>query len=110
MKISQTIYKPKDTTIYYRFLLKDSSTVAFYHKKYFDFDLMQANQQSEIITLNKKFLRKNKSKILTYDFFVKNEEKEVTFFLRMLYSIINNTNKKIFIIFQIFVQTNINNK
>lgn len=99
--ISQTTSRLNDTITYYRFLLKDSTTVGFYHKKYFDFDLMQAKKQSKKLLLDKEFLERNKNKILTYDFFIDNKDKETAYFLRMLYRVVkgeNNTIKKIFII------------
>jgi hypothetical protein len=89
----------KDTTITYRFYLKDSSHVEFFHKTYFDWDNREADIKSVVRRENKRFLRKHKNELLTYNFFKINKDKSIDQFLRMLDAIVSSK-KFIYIIEQ----------
>ena len=86
-----------DTTIIYRFNLKDSSSIEFYYKKYFDFDLMKSDSSTLVLKKNKAYIEKHKSEMLTYKFFKKNKDKPVSMQLRMFREILKNK-KVLFVI------------
>lgn len=89
--------KIRDTTITYRFYLKDSTYIDFFHRKYFGWDELESNTKSIIRKEKKVFLRKNKKQIMSNKFFEVNKIKNVNYFLRMLKIIIDNK-KNIYLI------------
>ncbi|WP_034061014.1 hypothetical protein [Lacinutrix jangbogonensis] len=65
-----------DTTILYYLSLKDSYSIHFVYRKYLDFDKVESNTPSIVIKKNKRFLRKNKKRILDRKFLRKYEHYE----------------------------------
>ena len=75
----------------YAFSLDNYNIIYFYYNDYKDFDDYEKGIKADVKKVKKKFLKKNKEKILGIDFFINNGFDKV-------FSILYTTQKKIYII------------
>ena len=64
-------------TYYFRF---HKDFISFTKRKYLDYDAMDIDKKSDIKIVKKRFLQKNKDKILGYSFFLKQKELRLVYF------------------------------
>jgi len=86
----------KDSIIRYVIGLNDSSSIAFEHLKYLNYDAFELKKPSHVTTRNRSFLRKNKRQLLKSTFFSNAKSSKVSSRLRILDLIL--ARKKIFYI------------
>jgi len=70
--IGGTLDEKKIITYLYQYYLDKENFINFTSRNYRDFDDLLAGKKTDVKTVRKKFLRKNKEKILDINFFLKN--------------------------------------
>lgn len=89
--IGGTLDEKKIITYLYQYYLDKENFINFISRNYRDFDDLLIGKKTDVKTVRKNFLRKNKEKILDIDFFINNGFDKV-------FSILYTTQKKIYII------------